>query len=671
VSAGARLAVPGPVWGERPRRPELLETPGGAMPAPRRGAPGGPWARLRARRRGADAGSIAAAAQVLARRLEGAGARAGLGRAQARLAAHGLTAPALVAALGVAGALMARATGLVPRTNQYACAALLLGERLVEMDTGEGKSVAVALAAGVAALGGAPVHVLTANPYLAARDAQAFERYYARLGLSVAAVDELADEPARRAAWSADVAYAAARTLGFDDLRDGLADAAGGPPLLRGLCVAIVDEADSILLDEARTPLVIAEAHDDPQHRARAWQALEVARRLHPGRDFEPDAAGGLRLTDAGRAAMAAQAEPASADAARDPSAHGLVARRLADLVPQALAALHLLRRDVDYLVADRAIVLIDAATGRASPQRRLSRELHALVALKEGLPPPPGTRVRASVTYPRLFARYHHLCGTSGTLAEGRREFRRDYGLRVERVERTHPCRRTHGPMRLYQDRDGQFGAALERAGALADAGRCVLVATDSVEESAALAAGFAAAGREVAVLDARHDRDEHARVAQAGAAGRITISTQMAGRGTDIRLEPAAAAAGGLHVLSLQHNRSRRIDRQVAGRAARQADPGSTEHWPRLSGGALEDPRLPRPLRWVLRAARPFARRGPGDAGPPGERFAAACLWWLCRLWWRQDDVTARATALGHDRRWSRRLHFATMGASKTRLE
>jgi hypothetical protein len=171
--------------------------------------------------------------------------------------------------------------------------------------------------------------------------------------------------------------------------------------------------------------------------------------------------------------------------------------------------------------------------------------------------------------------------------------------------------------------------------------------------------------------VLNAKNDEEEAGVIAEAGKLGAVTVSTQMAGRGTDIRLEPAAAAAGGLHVLSLQHNRSRRIDRQVAGRAARQADPGSTEHWPRLSGGALQDPRLPPPLRWVLRAARPFARRGSGNARPPGERLAAVCLWWLCRLWWRQDDATARATALGHDRRWSRRLHFATIGTSKTRLE
>ncbi|MFN8840943.1 MAG: hypothetical protein ACK5XG_19585, partial [Burkholderiales bacterium] len=574
--------------------------------------------------------------------------------------AEGLAPTSLALALGAAGAMLAHATGLQPRDNQYRCAAHLLAQRLVELDTGEGKSVAVALAAGVAALAGAPVHVLTANGYLAGRDAADFAGYYRGLGLSVAAVDETGDDDARRAAWRADVAYAPARLLGFDALRDGLPEATGAPPLLsRGLCVAIVDEADSVLLDEARTPLVIAQARPDPAQRARAWRALDLARRLEPGLEVEIDeAAGTVRMTDAGRAALARAVE---AEGAGD----GLDARRRADVVGQALVALHALRRDVHYVVVGRAIVIVDATTGRPSPGRQWSRDLQALVALKEGLPVPPATEVRASVTYPRLLARYHHLCGTSGTLRDAARELRTAYGLRVVRVEPARPPRRTRSPTRLFADRHDQFDAVVERAGALAATGRCVLVATDSVAESAALEAHFAARGVAVARLDARHDRDEHRLVARAGDAGRITVATQMAGRGTDIRPAPAALAAGGLHVLSLQHNRSARIDRQVAGRAARQGDPGSVEHWLRVTDSPFDPARLPAGLRVLAR----LASRCRGGAGWRAAVVAGA--WRTCQRWWRIEDRVTRVEALDHDRRWSRRLHFATIRASEKRCQ
>jgi preprotein translocase subunit SecA len=698
VRRAVRLAVPGPVWGERPRRAEPAHDGGSAVPpAPRRGPPAaraGALARLLTGRGGhGGVARVATSAGRLAQRLArgvatgGAPARGAPGpptepatappkappalpaceppralaraaaAAAARLSAEGLTPTALAAALGAAGAMLAHATGLEPRDNQYRCAAHLLGERLVELDTGEGKSVAVALAAGVAALAGAPVHVLTANGYLAGRDARFFTGYFRGLGLSVAAVDEAGDDDARRAAWRADVAYAPARLLGFDELRDALAVPAGGPPLLsRGLCVAIVDEADAVLLDEARTPLVIAQARPDPALRARAWRALDLARRLAPGAEVEIDeAAGTARMTAAGRAALALKVH------AEGPG-DGLDARQRADLVDQALVALHALRRDVHYVVVDREIVLIDASTGRPSPGRAWSRALHALVALKEGLPVPPANDVRASITYPRLLARYHHLCGTSGTLRDAARELRRAYGLRVVRVEPARPSRRARAPTRLFPDRDAQFEAAVGRAAELAAAGRCVLVATDTVAESAALAMRFEARGVAVTRLDARHDRDEHLSVSRAGEAGRITVATQMAGRGTDIRPTPEALAAGGLHVLSLQHNRNARLDRQLAGRAARQGDPGSVEHWLRRTDCAFEPDRLPRPLRPLVRTAGALtASQGSGRRG-----WIVAGVWRICQRWWRIEDRVIRSEALDQDRRWSRRLHFATIRES-----
>jgi len=671
VSAGARVAVPGPVWGARPRRVEPPGDPGRVAPAPLRGAPDGAWARARSRLTRSGPEALADRARRLAARL--AGVQGGVPPAPkvealgARLAAEGLAPEPIVLALAVAGAAMAAATGLAPRANQYHGAVLLLGQRLVELDTGEGKSVMVALAAAVAALAGAPVHVLTANPYLAARDAAAFAPFYALLGLRAAAVAETDDDAARRAAWGAEIAYAAARTLGFDELRDELAAAGGdaAEPLLRGLCVAIVDEADSVLLDEARMPLVIAQARPDAEGRARAWQALDLARRLAPGTDFEPGA-GTVRITPQGERTLEAMVR------AEGSGAGWLNARHRVELVGQALAALHLLHRDVDYLVTGEGIVLVDAGTGRASPMRQLARQLHALVAIKEGVAPPPSTDVRAAVTYPRLLARYHHLCGTSGTLCESAAELRRDYGLAALRVARTRASRLRSGPMRLFADRTTQFHAAAARAGALAAAGRPVLVGTDSVADSRRLADVFAALGRPVAVLDARHDDDEAALVARAGEAGRITVTTQMAGRGTDIRLGPGAAGAGGLHVLNLQHNRSPRIDRQLAGRAARQADPGSAEHWVRLDAAPLADGRAAAPLatmarllRWLAACADPAPAdpaRPPGRA-PLAQRLAARLLWRACQAWWRLEDGSTRGDAIRHDRRWSSNLHFATV--------
>jgi preprotein translocase subunit SecA len=647
--SGARLAVPGPVWGERPHR---VEAPPGR--APRRGPPA--WVPPRLHRAGSgtlEPARIVARAGRLAA-LVGDDARTAARRARATraavsaLVAQGLSHGALVQALALAGATMAATVGLAPRGNQYRCAASLLAQRLVELDTGEGKSVAVALAAAVAALAGAPVHVLTANGYLARRDAAGFAPFYRALGLSVSAVDEEADDTVRRRAWGADVAYAAARTLGFDWLRDASC-APGAAPLLRGLCVAIVDEADSILLDEARMPLVIAEPAPDPAERALGWLALDVARRLDPRAELEPTGPGLPPRPNAhGRAHL---------DALHEARRLGSVRERDA-WIDEALAVLHVLRRDVDYLVRGREVVLVDATTGRAAPGRRLSRRLHLLAALKEGVPAPPSMRIAASVTWPRLFARYHHLCGTSGTLVEGARELRRDYGLHVERVAPHRASRLARLPTRLFADRGAQHAAAVRRAATLAAAGRPVLVGTDSVEEASALAAAFARAGVAAGVLDARHDADEAARVTGAGRAGAITVTTQRAGRGTDIALDAAARDAGGLHVLNLQHSRSRRIDRQLEGRCARRGEPGTTEHWLRADAPAFVGHALASSL------ARHLARRAAptGDPrGAPAVGRLPAVLWRACQAWWRLEDAWQRGDALRADRERARRLDIA----------
>ncbi len=646
--AAARLPRPGPLWGAYPERT--------AHPARRRPVR---WRTAWSAERVAHA--------VIQRLADGPEQPPSLAATRARLARDGLAQEAVIEALTAVCRMMADRVGLSPVRAQVLCAALLLQGRLVEMDTGEGKTCAAALAAAVAGMAGAMVHVLTANEYLAARDRQGLAPLFDALGLRSASVSETDEAATRRDAYRARIVYATARCVAFDALRDqqhgsaarrspvdALAESSTeaadrtGPPLLNGLCMAIVDEADSVLIDEAGMPLVLSEPVDDPSLRGRVWRALSLAGRLSAEQDFTPaeGVPGQWTLTDAGRERITAWSA-AFGDAWRHPLFRS-------ELIEQALQALHGLKRDVDYLVQDEQVVIIDAASGRAAGQRRWSRDLHALVALKERLPIPTANRTIARTTYPRLFARYHHVCGLSGTLHECRAELRRQYGLAVRRVPRAHPLRRRVRPMRVFANRTAQFDAAIRRAGRLAALGRAVLLVTDSVQDTQRLAAACAAARLAVTELSAPHEAIEARVIAEAGQPGRITVTTQMAGRGTDIALSGRVRDAGGLHILSLQHNRSARVDRQVAGRAARRGDPGSFECWIRLDDSPLAPARLPmalRPLGWLAARA---ARTG------RGQERAATLLLRAWQYWCEHDDRDRRSRLDRHDRHWSRALSF-----------
>lgn len=622
-SAGhPRLARPGPLWGAYPERPE-----------PRASAtrPG----RLQDY-------------EATARRAESVFAQAP-DAMQARFALHrhGWCDESLAGALACVGRALARDLEMVPRPCQWLAAAGLLDQRLIEMDTGEGKTLVAALAAGAAALAGIPVHVLTANDYLAARDAGQVRNALAALGLRSAAARAQDAQDRRRAAYAADICYSTARTVAFDYLRDHAQAGPDGPlpdrgARLRGLCLAIVDEADSILLDEALMPLVLAVEKPDPEHRLRLWRSLDLARRCRPGVDFDVDAGlGQVFWLEAGPAAVARMAaegaRPWINDVHRD------------EAVLQSLQALHVLERDVHYVVSERRIVLVDRTTGRPSPGRQLPGDLQGLVALKEGLPPPAPTESGTGLTYPRFFARYHHLCGLSGTLEESRAELRGRYGLPVSRVPRDRPSRLRILRSRLFETEEARFAAVVERARELAGRRRPVLIGTDSVRDTRELARRFAQAGIEVACIDAASEAAEAEAVAASGAPGRITVATQMAGRGTDIRPAPEALAAGGLHVINLQHNRSARIDRQMAGRAARQGEPGSVEHWLCAGSPCMASAALPVGARTVARLLRAGARAG--------------LLRTLLQRLWALEDRWTRGASLSSDRDVSRRLHFTSM--------
>lgn len=560
--------APGAAWGEYPQQ------------SPRPGAPRRRQ-RLSIARLQAFADAVAAQGlpppDVLATRLQ---ALPGLRRdPEAWL---------LEATVLAAGAL-AHNAGYAPHRQQLMAARVLLDERLAEVATGEGKTASIAMAAAVAALGGTPVHVVTANDYLAQRDAQALQPLFAMLGLRVGCVTQPMTAAERREAYGADVTYCTAKELAFDYLRDGLlgptdlspleqrarrlAAAKGDTaPVLRGLCMAILDEADTVLIDEARVPLVLSRAQEAAGESAFHRDALGVARRLVAGEDYQAVQDGRrFELTERGRRRLADW--PVSPDPLLGHRAHREAAVQL------ALVALHVLQRDRDYVVRDDQVVLVDETTGRAAPGRAWSAGLHQLVEWKEGVAATRRNATVSQISFQRFFPRYLRLAGASGTLGEARGEMRGVYGLEVVKIAPRVPSRVRTLPMRLLADEASLWAAVAGEAHALAREGRAVLVGTETVAQSEALSAVLAAQGLRHQVLNARQDREESRLIAAAGGAGCVTVATSMAGRGTDIRCAPEVLARGGLHVILCQANASPRIDRQFLGRAGRHGEPGSVQ--------------------------------------------------------------------------------------------
>ena len=467
---------------------------------------------------------------------------------------------------------------------------VLLNGLVAEMETGEGKTITATLPACTAALAGVPVHIITVNDYLTARDAETMGPIYAALGLSVGVIVHGKDPAARRAAYACDVTYCTNKELTFDYLRDRIAlgrdesriqlaieRLAGGKTKagqlhLRGLFYAIVDEADSVLIDEARTPLVISGAGDSAPEREMYDTALDVARRLEAGSDFRVDPKERqLELTNAGRAHLEEWGP------SLPPLFHG--ERRREELVNQALVALHLFHRDAHYLVRDQKVQIVDEFTGRILADRTWEQGLHQMVEAKEELPLSDRQTSVARITYQRFFRRYLWLAGMTGTAHEVRKELWKVYDLPVVRVPTHRPGLRRSTGDHVFTTEAEKWTAIVARVKELHEAGRPVLIGTRSVAASEKLSAHLNEAGLEHQLLNARQDEQEAEIVAQAGQRGRIMVATNMAGRGTDIKLGPGIAELGGLHVIATELHESARIDRQLFGRGARQGDPGTVE--------------------------------------------------------------------------------------------
>lgn len=487
----------------------------------------------------------------------------------------GLVSRAAVPVFALVREAARRALGLEPFGVQILAGLAMAQHRIVEMPTGEGKTLAAVFPVSLHALAGRGVHVLTCNDYLARRDAAWMGPVYRLLGLSVGCVQEGMGIPERRAAYRADITYLTAREAGFDLLRDCLC-LEPQEQVHRPFHLAVIDEADSILVDEARIPLVIAgsaaEDHD-PLPRLAA-----LARRLVAGDDFETDRGQrNIFLTEQG---IATVEHALACENLYAPGSESLQAA-----VRNALHAEHLLSRDVDYIVRGGTVEIVDELTGRVADRRHWPDGLHAAVEAKEGLHLGASGTILGSITIQHLMHLYPRLAGMTATAASAAAELRDVYGLPVVVIPPNLPCRRVDEPDRIFACRAARDRAVADEVAREHATGRPVLVGTASIAESERLAATLRERGVACQVLNARHDAREADIVAEAGNLGTVTISTNMAGRGTDIRLggrherlRERVAALGGLLVLGTHRHPSVRIDRQLRGRAGRQGDPGTS---------------------------------------------------------------------------------------------
>jgi preprotein translocase subunit SecA len=463
---------------------------------------------------------------------------------------------------------------------------LQLNGLLAEMETGEGKTLTAALPACTIALAGSPVHVITANDYLVTRDAETLTPVYEALNLSVGSVTESSDTEARRAAYRCDVTYVSNKQIVFDYLRDQqslsgttgslrdrlspLLNKPANTPVMRGLCFAIVDEADSVLIDDARTPLVLSQPHTAPMPSTNYAVGLGLARRLTQGEHYVVvDSERAVNLTPHGEERLHEMTQALTGSWTNG--------RYRIELVIRALTALHVFTRGDDYFVRDSKVILIDENTGRPMPDRKLSHGLHQMVETKEGCAVTGQMETLGSTSYQRFFRRYFHLAGMTGTASEVAAELERVYGLAVVKVPLHRASRRTLRRLSLHDSSEAKYRAILNQVAEEHSTGRPILVGTRTVAESEYLSTLLTDAGLTNWVLNARQDGDEAKLMAQAGERSSIVVATNMAGRGTDIPLGERIAELGGLHVISTQLNDAGRIDRQLVGRCARQGDPGS----------------------------------------------------------------------------------------------
>ncbi len=483
-----------------------------------------------------------------------------------------------------------RCLGITLYEEQLLAGLILTGRCVAEMQTGEGKTFLASLPAFVNALAGRGVHVVTANEYLAGRDYELLRPVYQLLDVSAGLNRHDLSLSEKQAAYACDVTYGADQEFGFDYLRDQLRlwnqphekPGLSFRAMLRGeelpraltvqrnLAVAIVDEIDSVLIDSAISPLLLSQCSSDADVEILVYHfARDAIAQFISGVDYLVDRVfRHITITDSGKEKIFAAEESIPTRGLRRP---------WSVYIEQALHAREFLQKDVDYVVQGGKVLLVDEFTGRFYPDRQWRDGLHQAVEAKEGISVNAENRSMARISRQRYFQLYPHLAGMTGTAQGSEREFWHIYQLQIVAIPPHKPCRREMLPPRYFVHAEAKYTAIVEEIAALQHIGRPVLVGTRTIMNSELLAAKLAARGIPFRLLNGKQDLAEAMIVARAGEVAAVTIATNMAGRGTDIRLSPGVAERGGLHVIGVERHESQRIDRQLAGRAARQGDPGS----------------------------------------------------------------------------------------------
>ncbi|TVQ61631.1 MAG: hypothetical protein EA378_07730 [Phycisphaerales bacterium] len=538
---------------------------------------------------------------------------------------------------------------------------------VAEMATGEGKTVTAILPAAWLAWRGRGVHVMTVNDYLADRDAITTEPAYRLLGVTVGALRDKQERDQRARMYARGVTYGAEKQFIFDLLRDrthtplrattgtlvldqltGEASIDGGVAgwsklvVQRGHFAAIVDEADSILIDEAVTPAILGEDAESPA--AEHYNlAAEIAGTLERNRDYDVDTRRRrCHLTDAGRERLTRLAERLP------PFWSG--PRRREELAVRAVEAVELYTRDDDYVVREGKIVIVDRSTGRLLEGRQWQLGVHQAVEAKERLEITADRRTVARLSYQRFFQRYPFLAGMTGTAKEVAHELWREYRTPVVRVPTHKPISRTHGPDRVFTSERAKLEAVADRAAEIHAARRPVLIGTRSVETSEALASLLQDRGTPCRVLNAHRETEEAEIIEKAGEAGAVTVATNMAGRGTDIKLTDETRALGGLFVIATERHDEARVDRQLFGRAGRQGDPGHAEAYVAATDCVIERFAIP-PLTAIVRTLPPALRHLPARA-----------LWWQAQKTAAARHAVARRQTTRYDAWGELAMHHET---------
>lgn len=464
-----------------------------------------------------------------------------------------------------------RAIGLRLYDVQLIGGMVLHEGNIAEMKTGEGKTLVEVAPAYLNALSGNGVHIVTVNDYLSRRDSEWMGQVFRFLGLTVGLIEHDLEAPERRAAYGADITYGTNNELGFDYLRDNMVMQVA-EMVHRGFNFAIVDEVDSILVDEARTPLIISGPGE--QSPDLYYRFADIVRHFVEGVDYHVDEKAKVATPTEGGISKVEKALGVD-------NLYGNADMDLSHYLTQALKAHALMHIDQDYVVKDGEVIIVDEFTGRLMFGRRYSNGLHQAIEAKEGVEIAQESTTLATITFQNFFRMYKKLAGMTGTAVTEEEEFRKIYGLDVIVIPPNRPIARQDLPDVVYKSGDAKFNAVVEEIVARHATGQPVLVGTVSIDKSEMLSRLLEKRGIPHQVLNAKYHEQEAQIIAKAGQKGAVTIATNMAGRGTDITLGEGVSELGGLHIIGTERHESRRIDNQLRGRAGRQGDPGSSRFY------------------------------------------------------------------------------------------